>query len=398
MDGWTKWKRWIELEPAVECSVKILVLNYEYPPVGGGGGRACADLCRALAQFGHELRLITSHAQGLPRREMIDGYQVVRVPSGRRDLTRASLPAMLGYLLGAFSPAMSLIRRWKPDLMHVHFAVPTGALGYVLSRLTGAPYVLTAHLGDVPGAVPEKTDRWFRFIYPFTPPIWKAARAVVAVSSFTKELAQRYYLVEMAIIPNGVHLPETSQMSERLVVAQPPKLIFAGRFQPQKNLLLLVEALSNLKDLEWSCVLLGDGPQRGAIETAIQENALGERIHLAGWVSSDEVWRALGESDILVMPSLSEGLPVVGVHALAQGLAIVASRAGGLVDLVQEGVNGYLSAIGDRQGFEEGLRRCLLDSERLQQMKNASRSRAVLFDIRHIAEAYQEVFRKAVEA
>ena len=72
---------------------------------------------------------------------------------------------------------MKLAREWKPDLIHVHFAVPAGALAWILRRLTGIPYVLTAHLGDVPGGVPEKTGRWFRWIYPFTPPIWKKSEA-----------------------------------------------------------------------------------------------------------------------------------------------------------------------------------------------------------------------------
>lgn len=396
MDGRTRVKGRIRLESAAESRVKILVLNYEYPPIGGGGGRACADLCQALAYCGHELRLITSHAQGLPRDEMIDGYRVLRVPSGRRVLTQASLRVMLGYLLGAFFPALSHLRRWKPDLIHVHFAVPTGVLGYVLSRLSGIPYVLTAHLGDVPGGVPEKTDRWFRFIYPFTPPIWKGARAVVTVSGYTMELAQKHYPVAMSVIPNGVKLPENSEIDKNLTVGDTPRLIFAGRFQPQKNLVFLVESLSGLKDLKWTCILLGDGPQREAIETAIKKTHLEDRIHLGGWVSTDEVWRQLGESDILVMPSLSEGLPVVGVHALAQGLVIVANRAGGLIDLVEDGVNGRLCAINDRQCFEDGLRYCLQNSERLRKMKIASRSKAAFFDIRHVADDYEKVFKKAV--
>ena len=144
--------------------MRILILNYEFPPVGGGGGRASAELGEALVERGHELSVITSHAESLSRSETKYGMNVVRVPTGRRALYRASFATMARYVLSGFRPGLSLIRSWRPEAMHAHFAVPTGALAYVLSRLTGVPYVLTVHLGDVPGGVPEKTTRWFRVV------------------------------------------------------------------------------------------------------------------------------------------------------------------------------------------------------------------------------------------
>jgi glycosyltransferase involved in cell wall biosynthesis len=375
--------------------VKIFVLNYEYPPVGGGGGRACADLCRALVLRGHEIRVLTSHASGLPLREDIDGYTINRTPTGRVDYSIATFSSMARYIFSGLFAGLSIIREWKPDILHVHFAVPTGVLGRILSMLTGVPYILTAHLGDVPGGVPDKTDRWFRFVYPFTPSIWKRAAKVVAVSTHTKQLAQEYYDVPIEVIPNGVRLASDRKGKSEDDVQRPPLIVFAGRFQPQKNLLFLVEILAGLKDLEWSCKLIGDGPQRALLDEMIMSKGLGNRIQITGWVSSDEVWELLGSSDILAMPSLSEGLPVVGVHALAQGVAIIANKAGGLVDLVDEGVNGRLCSIGDEQCFEDALRWCLEDRELLHQLKEASWRIAERFDIEHIADNYERVMAEA---
>jgi len=376
--------------------VKILVLNYEYPPVGGGGGRACADLCQALAARGHDLRVLTSHAPGLLHHEGIDGYQVRRISSGRRSLARASFFAMFGFLMFTFIPGLREIRSWKPDILHVHFAVPTGVLARILSRLCGIPYLLTAHLGDVPGGVPEKTDRWFRYIYPFTHAIWKDAAKVVAVSDYTRALALKHYNVAIEVIPNGVKLPREFKDKDAIQVGEPPRIIFAGRFQPQKNLPFLIETLAKVKDLAWDCVLMGDGPQREPIENAIQENQLEERIHLPGWVHTETVWQELGRSDLLAMPSLSEGLPVVGVHALGQGLAIVANRAGGLSDLVDDRVNGCLCDVGDETCFEGALRWCLEDSERLKTMKQASLQKAKYFDIERVADSYERLFEERI--
>lgn len=372
--------------------MKILVLNYEFPPVGGGGGQACADLCQGLAARGHELRVITTRVPGLPHFQNIHGYLVQRVLTGRRSRFRASFLAMTGYLIGAFLPAFRQALAWKPDLIHAHFAVPTGVLANAVSRLTGVPYVLTAHLGDVPGGVPEKTGRWFRRVYRFTPRIWRQASAVVAVSQYTRQLALEHYSVPIEVIPNGVTLQEGGPVHRQ--AGRPANLVFVGRFQPQKNLVFLIELLDRVRDLPWSCVLVGDGPSRGEIETTIRQKTLEGRISLTGWVDPSEAARQLEAGDLLIMPSLSEGLPVVGVQALAVGLALLVSRAGGLTELVEDGINGRSCPVGDATSFERSLRWCLEDPSRLEQMMQASRRLAARYDIRQVSAAYEAVFAR----
>ena len=375
--------------------MRILVLNYEYPPVGGGGGRASADLCKTLARRGHDLQVLTARTPGLPAIEEIDGYLVRRVFTGRRSRFKASFPAMAGYILGGFLPGLQELRSWKPDLMHVHFAVPTGALAYALHKVSGVPYVLTAHLGDVPGAVPEKTSRWFRFIQPLTPPIWRGAAQVAAVSKYTCDLARSHYGVEIEVIPNGIELEEDSAVGG---VHSPPRVVFAGRFQPQKNLGFLLDALSDVKDLAWQCKLIGDGPEREQLERAVADLGLGDRVSFTGWVEAERAESELAESDLLVMPSRKEGLPVVAVQALAKGVAIAASDAGGLAEVVEHGHNGISCPVGDRSCYVDGLRVCLEDHNRLARMKRASREMASRYDLEQVADQYEAVFARALAA
>ena len=372
--------------------MRIIILNYEYPPVGGGGGQASADLARALAERGHSLRVITARLPGLPAREEAAGVTVWRVRTGRRSPYRASFLAMAGYLVAALLPALRLARAWKPDVLHAHFAVPTGALAFIVSRLTGVPYVITAHLGDVPGGVPEKTRRWFRWVYPLTGAIWRGAASVAAVSEYTRSLAARHYDVPIEVIPNGVRLEQGEPAIE---IGKPPRIVFVGRFQQQKNLVFLVERLGDLRDVEWQCTLVGDGPARPEVEERITKLGLQGRVALTGWVTPDEASRRLAEADLLFMPSLSEGLPVVGVQALSHGLAILASNVGGLAELVQDGRNGKTCAPEDAAGFRQALRWCLEDPERLARMKQASRAMAARYDIRRVAESYEALLMKA---
>jgi len=370
--------------------MRILVLIHEFPPVGGGGGQVAQDICRGLASRGHEVRVLTAHLDGLPEREVRDGFEVIRLRSGRKQAFRAGLGAMAGYLLAAARQGLRLARDWKPDVIHVHFAVPAGPAALFISRLTGIPYVLTAHLGDVPGGTPEKTSRWFRWIYPLTPPIWKSAAAVVAVSEHTRQLALKYYPVNIQVIHNGVDCQALDPGEIR--VGSPPQVVFAGRFMAQKNPMQIVRVLSALQDLPWQCVMLGDGPLRGEVQAGIQQTGLSKRFTLTGWVTPEEVIAAFHRSDILFMPSYSEGLPVVGLQAMACGLAIVAGKVGGFTDLVVNGENGYLLTPLDSEGFQMALRSLLSDPACLAAFRGASRERARQFDKRLVVESYNHLF------
>jgi L-malate glycosyltransferase len=369
--------------------MRILTLIYEFPPIGGGGGRAAYDICKGLVAHGHQVTVLTAHMQGLPFEEYKDGIHLVRISSLRRETFGASFLTMLAYVLVGLWAGVRIIRLDRPDIIHTHFAVPSGALAWALSIFTGIPYILTAHLGDVPGGVPEKTGRWFRWIEPLTHPIWKRAKKVVAVSEHTRQLALKHYPVNVQVIHNGADVQHLSPPEIKLNT--PPRLVFAGRFVPQKNPLAIVQALSQLKDLDWHCSMLGDGPLFEEVKSGIESSGISDRFDLPGWVTPEDVLEHFSKSDILFMPSLSEGLPVVGVQALASGLAIVASEIGGFLDLVDNGKNGYLIDVQDVMAFSNALRGMISNPQLLLQFRYASIEKSREFDIQKIVDQYQSL-------
>ncbi len=369
--------------------MKILVLSHEYPPVGGGGGKIAQDLCRGFVKNGHEVCLLTSHYGELPLAEIIDGVEVVRLKVGRDEMFKASMTSMLRYDWAAFWAGWKKIRNWKPDVIHAHFAVPAGATAWLLSKLTGVPYLVTAHLGDVPGGTPEKTSTWFKVIYPFTFPIWKQADQVVAVSAFTKSLADAHYPVEIKIIHNGIDLSDFS--GEAIHVNEVPHLVFAGRYMPQKNVPQIVKSLAQVKDLDWRCTLIGDGPERAKVDALIAKFGLEDRITQPGWVAPDDVIEIFKNADILFMPSYSEGLPLTGLQGLASSLAFLVSDVGGFADLVVKGENGCAVAPDDTDGYVKAL--CvMLQPEELLGAKKVSWAHAQNFDLPLIVKQYEEAF------
>ena len=368
--------------------MKILVLIHEYPPVGGGGGHVALDIASGLKKRGYEIVILTSHFGDLPKEEIANGMRIIRVPSLRREAFRASFLSMAAYIASGLWACLRLTKEWRPDIVHVHFAVPGGVLAWAFSRLTKIPYILTAHLGDVPGGAPEKTDKWFCWIFPLTHRIWRDAKRVVAVSEFTRQLALKHYDVDVDVIHNGVDLSLFS--AGEIEVNTPPRIVFAGRFAEQKNPLQIVRTLTILKDLPWQCVMIGDGHLGETIKAEVQANGLSERFLFPGWIRPEEVQAWLSKSDILFMPSLSEGLPVVGVQALAVGLAMVVSNIGGFVDLVDEGENGFL--LETPLAFEQRLRNLLSSPLELKDFRLASKKKSELFALDFIVSQYEEIF------
>lgn len=370
--------------------MRILVLVHEFPPVGGGGGRVAEDICGKLAKRGHQVKVLTAHLKGLPYEEQRNGFEIIRFGSLRMEPYRASFLSMAIYVLAGLLVGRRLIHDFRPEVIHAHFAVPAGALAWMLSRLTRVPYVLTVHLGDVPGGVPEKTDEWFRWIYPFTPHIWKHASEIVAVSEFTRELASKKYKEKIQVVPNGIDL--SILRPRHISPGEPPRLVFAGRFVEQKNPLQFVQSLNEVKDLKWQALMIGDGPLLQDVKCAVENLGLQDRFQFTGWIDPQDVLSWFDRSDILFMPSRAEGLPVVGVQALAKGLAIVASRVGGFVDLVDEDKNGYLvgeEAISDFSSLLSGL---LSAPDRLLAFRNASLEKAKSFELEQIVREYENIF------
>jgi len=346
----------------------------------------------------------------LPVESMEQGMEVRRLRALRRRQDTCSVPEMAAWVAVAISALLGEIRRWKPDVLHVHFAVPTGAVAWVASKITGVPYVLTAHLGDVPGGVPEQTGNLFRWIQPFTVPIWRGAAATTAVSSFVAGLAQRAYGADgilPRVILNGIELPQPPLLE----VHHPPRLLMVGRMSLQKNPLLAIRALALLRELPWRCTMIGDGPLLAEVREEAERLGISERVEFKGWATADEVNDSMRQADILLIPSLSEGLPMVAVEALTQGVAIVGSRIGGLADVTRESDEsdepGKLGESGEQQnarlfdlaegpqGMADALTPLLKDPQSLMRAREASLALAPRFDLNKVLDDYEEVLKGA---
>jgi glycosyltransferase involved in cell wall biosynthesis len=376
--------------------VRILVLCYEYPPIGGGGGRVAKNVAEQLVLRGHEVRVHTAALGFLNERETINGVQVFRVASGRQSPDTCRVPEMGLYVATSLLPVLRQCTRWAPEVIHAHFAMPTGVLALAVNRLTRIPYVLTAHLGDVPGGVPAQTDRLFRYAGGVARQVWKHAAGATAVSDFVRELAERAYARPVQRILNGVDLTGRPVRPAELR-AGPRHLVFLGRLNAQKNAPLLLDALARIPGLPWRLTVIGDGPDLPALQQKIAQYWMAEKVKLAGWRNAAEVAEILNTADVLCMPSSSEGMPVAAVEALRHGLAIAGTEIPGLRDVLAPGVNGLTAPVGDVAAYANVLRTMLTDGGKLLAFRQASWDKAEEFDLPKIAAEYEAVLEQGTK-
>ena len=367
--------------------MKILIINSEYPPIGGGAGNASAHIAALFAHMGHEIAVVTSRFGKLPHLEQRQNLTLHRIPCLRQKQDRSNPFEQLVFLISASIWTLGMVPRFKPNATLAFFGVPSGAIAWLLKKVFGIPYIVSLRGGDVPGFRPYDFQRYHKILSPFLHLIWKDASAVVANSNGLRALANVFDArFEIPIIPNGVNLQE---YAAEVRAWSPPRLLSVGRLVHQKGLDLAMHALAELKDLEWEWCIAGDGPQINVLRSLANELGIQDRITFPGWRSHAELVECYKGSNLFLFPSRHEGMPNVVLEAMASGLPVVASRIAGNEELVLDGETGLLFPSEDVESLCVALRKLLIDNSQRQKMGNASRRRVeALYSWENTAQRY----------
>lgn len=374
--------------------MRVLLLNPEYPPIGGGAGNASRHLARALAALGHEVTVLTAHYGPLPRHEEQDGVQVMRIPALRRRPDRSGALEQGAFLLSGWGHTVRLVRHRRPDLILAFFGAPSGIIAWALPPGLRVPYVVALRGGDVPGFRPYDFATYHRLISPLLRRVWRRAAAVVANSQGLRDLAQRFDpTVPIRVIPNGVDPQRFAPPEKR--AWEPARLLFVGRLVYQKGLDVLLEALAGVPaSLPWQLTLVGDGPYRPTLETLAAQRGLRERLTFAGWQPPERIPAFYQQANLFVFPSRDEGMPNAVLEAMASGLPVVATRIAGNEELITPEV-GVLVPKDDPAALREAFLRLLPDADTRRRWGAAARRRVIQhFTWEATARRYLDLFRE----
>ncbi|MBP2232988.1 glycosyltransferase involved in cell wall biosynthesis [Azospirillum agricola] len=353
--------------------MKLLFLNYEYPPIGGGAATASRHLIREWTAMGCEVRVLTTHYPGLPWREETDGAIIHRLPAFRRRPDRGRIGEMAIYMAGASLVAPVLAARWRPDAALAFIGIPSGPVTWLLRQLTGVPYVVCLRGGDVPGFRCEGVDRFHRLLAPMTRTVWRQAAAVTANSAGLADLAKGFMPgLDIPVIPNGVDstlfhpaVPVRAVAGGAAATRSsdgPVRLLAVGRLVAQKGIDVLIDALARPGLGNVALDVVGDGEWRDALERQAAGHGLAGRVRIHGWLSRAALAEVYRKADVFVLPSRDEGMPNVVLEAMASGLPVVASAVAGACDLVVEGETGFLVPPEDPDALAAALRRLAGDA------------------------------------
>ncbi len=363
--------------------MRLLTVSMEYPPIGGGGAPVVQGLAMALTARGHEIDVVTARMSDLPAFERVNGHVVHRVRSYRRQRSQAGALELATYVPPALRKVGQLLHAKSYDLMHVHFAVPSGAVAYPAWRWTGVPYVLTLHGSDVPGYNPDRFDR----VHGLIRPAWKRiVDGAAAVVSPTHYLAGLFHMhaprVPVEVIPNGFDRPLADDP-----VHKESRILVVSRLFERKGVHHLLDAIRDL-DTDWEIVVAGDGPERESLERRAAK--IRPDVHFVGQLPHDEVLSLYRSSRIFVFPSLQENFPMVLLEAMWAGCAIITTTADGCVEVVGDAALRTTPA--DPPAIRAALDRLLASPELVCRLSHRAQQRVCEFAWPRIAARYEACF------
>jgi glycosyltransferase involved in cell wall biosynthesis len=360
--------------------MKILMLSHEFPPVGGGASPITFELSKQLVKMGHSVDVVTMHYRDLPRFETVDDVNIYRTPAIRKRPDICYMHELATYVPGALIKTVRMARRKKYDITHCHFIIPGGILAWLVSKFAGTPFIITCHGSDVPGYNPDR----FKVMHKALLPSWRfLVRRTQLLTSPSESLKQLILKsckdAKITVIPNGIY-------TQRFGTGPKEKsILMCSRILPRKGFQYVIEAVKDM-ELDWQVHVVGEGPYLPELKKLAEGSKT--PIKFWGWIDNNDptFYELLSKSSIFAFPSEAENFPSVLLEALASGIAIITSTAGGCPEVV--GKAGLLVEPGDTEGIRKMLKK-LVDSDQLRnQLGEQALEQARQFNWENIAQKY----------
>jgi len=367
--------------------MKILMLNYEFPPLGGGAANATAYLLRELAQDRAVfVDVVTSSSSNRYEKEQFSKrIRIFKLNVNKRDAHYWRANELLCWSVKATSFIETLLKENHYNLCHCWFGWPTGLIGYHFKETM--PYIVSLRGSDVPGFSPRLKLLDKLIFKKLSQVVWMAAAHVTANSLGLKTLAHAAVSVHIEVIPNGVD-------SDRFAPADPPKkgdkirMVAVGRLVERKGYGYLLNALKDIK-AHFELVIVGDGVECDDLKkTARKQNI---PVRFDGFLTHDAVVTRLKQAELFVSPSLNEGMSNAVLEAMSCGLPIIATDVGGAKELIQG--NGLIVEKGSVENLKKALKTYRGNRSLLIEHGTESRRIAEQMPWSKTAARYLEVYR-----
>ena len=346
-----------------------------------------------LAQRGHEVHFIT---YAMPFRlssfQQNVFYHEVEIPT-------YPLIEHAPYGLALTVAMHNVAERHNLDLIHAHYAVPHATSAYMAKQMTGGALcvVTTLHGTDI---TLVGQDPSYQSITAFS---IQQSDGLTAVSEYLRKETVEHFDVKperIQVIPNFVDLVEYKRdvhpcHRSRLSDKGEKIIMHISNFRPVKRVDDVVRVFARInEEIKSRLVLIGDGPERGRVQQIAEDEGIADRVLFLG--KQESVAEILSCADLFLLPSLTESFGLVALEAMSCGVPVVASRVGGLPEVVPEGQAGFLAEVGDVDAMADAGIRILKDTEEWRRMSVAARKAAECYSTDHVVPMYESYYRKVL--
>ncbi|WP_433528688.1 glycosyltransferase family 4 protein [Micromonospora sp. CA-263727] len=373
-------------------SHRILMLSWEYPPVLVGGlGRHVHALSVALAAAGHEVTVITRHAEGAPLEEYVDGVRVVRAaedPVTFPLATESLLAWTMAFNHTLTRAALRAATTGGYDVIHAHDWLVAHAAMTLRDHLD-LPLVSTIHAteaGRHQGWLPGELNRTIHGVEQW---LGTESTRVVVCSGYMRDEVTGLFGVpagRVDVVPNGVEphrwrVPASAVAQARARFAgDGPLVTFAGRLVYEKGVQHLLAGLPRLRERHpgLRAVIVGDGPYRAELEADVHRLGLAGTVSLPGFLGGTDLPAVMAASDCFAVPSIYEPFGMVALEGAAAGAPLAVAETGGLAEIVEPGVTGMTFRPHDPDALTDAVDALLSDTDRARVL--ARRARAMVHE------------------
>lgn len=362
-------------------------------PTFGGSGVLATELGKALAQKGHLVHFITYRQ---PVR--LDGYRPnifyheVQVPT-------YPLFDYPPYESALASTMVDVIKNNDLDLLHVHYAIPHASAAYTAKQILkkegkNIPVITTLHGTDITLVGRDKT---YAPVVTFS---INESDAITAVSSNLREETYKHFAIEkeIEVIVNFVDVSRFNRKPidafKKVIAPNGERIVMhASNFRKVKRIPDVLKIFKEIHNkIPSKLMLVGDGPERPAAEDMCRELQLGDDVRFVG--KQEQMEDILAIADLFLLPSEYESFGLAALEAMAAGVPVVTTNAGGLGEISIPGKTGYLADVGDVKKMGEQAIEILGDDETLKQFKANATAHARLYDIHHIVPSYEKLYER----
>lgn len=368
--------------------IKVLLLNYEYPPLGGGAGSATAYLLKEYTRLPDlNVTLVTSSTGKYRQEQPAENITIHFLDISKHgSFHYQSTRDLLTYTWKAWRFCRHLAQQQAFDLAHAFFGVPCG----LISLMLGLPTIVSLRGSDVPFY--SRRFRWMDklFLKRLHGWVWRRADHVIANSQGLRELAlQSFPKQAIDVIPNGVdtHLfyPAEDKTFDGTL-----KIFSAGRLIERKGYDLLIKALSGLENV--TLTLAGEGQERTRLQALSQEHSV--NVNFLGRVDHSDLPDYYRQADLFVLPSRNEGMPNAALEAMASGLPLILTDTGGVTELLKG--NGLVISKNNVTALQQAIARYCLQPDIISEEGSISLKIAQVMAWQKVGQAYKNLYQKMI--